>query len=62
MVPAVTVSIDRDFVVPAVVARAGERASRRFAEFFVVRVRNVRTREAYAWAVRDFCACWNSEP
>lgn len=40
--------------VPALFARAGERASRRVLEFFTAQIRNPNTRAAYARAVRDF--------
>lgn len=40
---------------PALVAAAGERASRRFVEFFTANIRNPNTRLAYARAVGDFC-------
>lgn len=40
---------------PALVAAAGERASRRFVEFFTANIRNPNTRVAYARAVGDFC-------
>lgn len=41
-------------VVPAVVAQAGEDASRRFVEFFTANIRNRNTRAAYAHAVGLF--------
>ena len=40
---------------PALVTAAGERASRRFVEFFTANIRNSNTRQAYARAVADFC-------
>src|SRR5437016_3309239 len=40
---------------PALIVKAGERASRRFVEFFTAEIRNPNTRRAYARAVRDFC-------
>jgi integrase/recombinase XerD len=40
--------------VPAVIASAGERASRRFVEFFTANIRNKNTRTAYAHAVTEF--------
>lgn len=40
---------------PALVTAAGERASRRFVEFFTANIRNPNTRRAYARAVADFC-------
>ncbi len=45
----------RGFALPALVAAAGERASRRFVEFFTANIRNPNTRRAYARAVADFC-------
>ena len=47
-------------LVPAAVAAAGEKASRRFAEFFTANIRNKNTRAAYARAVGAFCA-WCEE-
>ena len=41
---------------PALIAAAGERASRRFIEFFTANIRNKNTREAYARAVGSFLA------
>ena len=43
-------------VLPAVVAWAGERAERRFIEFFTANIRNPNTRAAYARAVGHFVA------
>ena len=40
--------------VPAVIAAAGEKASRRFLEFFTAEIRNRNTRLAYARAVSPF--------
>lgn len=45
----------RGFALPALVAAAGDRASRRFVEFFTANIRNPNTRRAYARAVADFC-------
>ncbi|MCY6494536.1 tyrosine-type recombinase/integrase [Leptolyngbya sp. GGD] len=42
------------FVLPPVIAQAGEETSRRFVEFFLVSIRNENTRTAYAQAVRQF--------
>ncbi len=42
--------------VPAIIAGAGERAGRRFVEFFTANIRNANTRAAYARAVGDFFA------
>ena len=39
---------------PALIERAGPKASRRFLEFFLANIRNKNTRAAYARAVRDF--------
>jgi site-specific recombinase XerD len=39
---------------PTVIAAAGERASRRFVEFFTTNIRNKNTREAYARAIGAF--------
>ena len=41
-------------VLPAVIADAGEQASRRFLEFFTANIRNKNTRLAYARAVAEF--------
>ncbi len=45
---------------PAVIARAGERAAWRFIEFFTATIRNRNTRAAYAEAVKQFFA-WCDE-
>jgi hypothetical protein len=42
--------------VPALIATPGERASRRFLEFFAANVRNPHTRRAYGRAVAEFLA------
>ena len=39
---------------PAPITAAGERASRRFIEFFTANIRNPNTRRAYGRAVGDF--------
>ena len=41
---------------PAVVAASGPEVANRFLEFFLVAIRNLNTRRAYAAAVRAFCA------
>ncbi|MEZ5935921.1 MAG: tyrosine-type recombinase/integrase [Alphaproteobacteria bacterium] len=41
---------------PPLIAAAGERAERRFFEFFTANIRNPNTRRAYGRAVADFCA------
>jgi len=43
-------------VVPALIAAAGDRACRRFLEFFAANIRNPHTRRAYGRAVADFLA------
>ena len=45
-----------DAVVPAAIAAAGERAARRFLEFFAATIRNRNTREAYYRAACSFFA------
>jgi site-specific recombinase XerD len=47
-------------VLPALIVAAGERASRRFLEFFTADIRNPNTRRAYAHAASNFCA-WCEE-
>jgi hypothetical protein len=42
--------------VPAIVAAAGDRAARRFLEFFAVTIENPNSREAYFRACRRFFA------
>src|SRR5260370_17701222 len=41
---------------PAVIARAGERATRRFLEYFAAEIRNPHTRRAYGHAAGRFLA------
>lgn len=41
--------------VPTLLQSAGQRAVRRFLEFFAAEIRNPNTREAYARAVQQFC-------
>jgi site-specific recombinase XerD len=43
-------------LLPSVIARAGERASRRFVEYFAAEIRNPHTRRAYGGAVGRFLA------
>jgi site-specific recombinase XerD len=45
---------DRAHVVPALIAAAGDSASRRFLEFFAANIRNPHTRRAYSHAVSEF--------
>ena len=54
--PAPVVAQDTNNVVPAVIAGAGERATRRFLEFFAATIRNPNTRAAYYRAVVRFFA------
>jgi integrase/recombinase XerD len=44
------------FLLPAVIADAGDRAAKRFVEFFTATIRNPHTRKAYARAAGDFFA------
>jgi hypothetical protein len=41
-------------VVPSLVADQGERAAKRYVEFFAANIRNPNTRRAYARAATDF--------
>src|SRR3954449_4299188 len=41
-------------LLPAIIAQAGDHASRRFIEFFTATIRNGNTRRAYARAVAGF--------
>ena len=43
-----------ELVVPLLVAAQGERAAKRYVEFFAARIRNPNTRRAYARAAADF--------
>jgi site-specific recombinase XerD len=43
-------------ILPAVIANAGEKASKRFIEFLTATIRNANTRQAYARAIGDFFA------
>src|SRR5207249_2813659 len=45
---------------PRIIAAEGERAAKRFLEFFTANIRNKNTREAYARAVLQFLA-WCEE-
>ncbi len=42
------------FTIPTIIANAGEKASRRFIEFFTANIRNRNTRQAYAHAIGRF--------
>jgi integrase/recombinase XerD len=48
---------ERYFLIPRMIADAGDDAISRFLEFFAATIRNKNTREAYARAARDFL-CW----
>jgi hypothetical protein len=43
-----------EWVVPLLVAQEGERAAKRYVEFFAANIRNPNTRRAYARAAGDF--------
>jgi site-specific recombinase XerD len=45
-----------DVVLPSIIALAGDRAARRFLEFFAATIRNANTREAYYRACCRFFA------
>src|ERR1700733_5317837 len=45
-----------DIIVPALIADAGDRAAKRFLEYFAVTIRNRNTRIAYLHAARQFFA------
>jgi site-specific recombinase XerD len=51
---ALTVVSDTSFEVPALIAKAGKPAARRFLEFFTVNIRNPNTRAAYGRAAGAF--------
>ncbi len=51
---AITAGQGGGIVLPVVIAQAGERAGRRFVEFFTANIRNPNTRKAYARAVARF--------
>ena len=44
----------KEVALPTIISSAGERASRRFLEFFTVTIRNIHTRRAYARAAMSF--------
>ncbi len=47
---------------PTIIRAQGERASRRFIEFFTATIRNRNTRMAYARAVKRFFDCTSRRP
>jgi site-specific recombinase XerD len=51
-----SIELRPSFLVPALIAVVGDRASRRFLEFFAANIRNPHTRRAYGRAVVDFLA------
>ena len=54
--PRIPTTVAASIVVPAIVADAGDRAARRFLEFFAATIRNKNTRTAYLHAVGKFFA------
>jgi site-specific recombinase XerD len=54
--PKISAAVAASIVVPAIVADAGEHATRRFLEFFAATIRNRNTRTAYLQAVSRFFA------
>ena len=54
--PTIATTLHTAQVVPAVIAAAGDHASRRFLEFFAANIRNPHTRRAYGRAVAEFLA------
>ncbi len=52
----ITLGLHAAHVVPALIAAAGNRAARRFLEFFAANIRNPHTRRAYGRAVSEFLA------
>ncbi len=52
----IAMAAESTFVVPRVIADAGDQAARRFLEFFAATIRNRNTRMAYYRAVRHFFA------
>ena len=52
--PAVPAGQGSTLVLPTLVVKAGERAGKRFVEFFTANIRNQNTRRAYARAVAAF--------
>ena len=53
-------SAEQSALTPALIARAGKKATRRFYEFFTANIRNKNTREAYHRAITDFFA-WSDD-
>lgn len=59
--PARTLATAGGFVVPLIVADAGDQAAKRFVEFFTATIRNKHTRKADPRAAGDFFA-WCQQP
>jgi hypothetical protein len=63
-----TIVANRAHVVPTLIDAAGDRASRRFLEFFAANIRNANSRRAYGHVMAefltwcDFRACQRSRP
>ena len=51
---------EKGIVLPAIIASEGQRASRRFLEFFTANIRNPNTRLSYVRAISPFLA-WCEE-
>ena len=58
--PLAVASTVRSARLPALVVGSGERASKRFLEFFTAQIRNPHTRRAYGRALADFLAFCSS--
>jgi len=54
--PRISAAVAASIVVPAMIADAGEQATRRFLEFFAATIRNRNTRTAYLHAASRFFA------
>ena len=54
--PGEILAADIQSVLPALIAAAGDRAARRYVEFFTATIRNTHTRRAYGRAVAEFLA------
>lgn len=54
--PRISAAVAASIVVPAIIADAGEHATRRFLEFFAATIRNRNTRTAYLHAANRFFA------
>lgn len=54
------VRVEKGIILPAIIAGEGQRASRRFLEFFTANIRNSNTRLSYMRAISSFLA-WCEE-